>query len=69
LNFQIEHHLFPRVCHIHYSALAPIVEATCRQFGVSYAAHDSFLASMASHFRWLRSMGSRKLLEPDKENV
>jgi linoleoyl-CoA desaturase len=57
LNFQIEHHLFPRVCHVHYSALAPIVEATCRQFGVRYAVHDSFLASIASHFRWLRSMG------------
>ncbi len=59
LNFQIEHHLFPRVCHVHYAALAPIVEATCRQFGVRYAAHHSFLASMVSHFRWLRAMGSR----------
>lgn len=57
LNFQIEHHLFPRICHVHYPALAPIVEATCRQFGVRYAAHDSFLASIASHFQWLRSMG------------
>jgi linoleoyl-CoA desaturase len=56
LNFQIEHHLFPRVCHVHYSALAPIVEATCREFGVNYAAHDSALASIVSHFRWLRSM-------------
>ncbi len=57
LNFQIEHHLFPRICHVHYSALAPIVKATCRQFGVRYLAHDTFLASTASHFRWLRSMG------------
>lgn len=57
LNFQIEHHLFPRVCHVHYAALAPIVEETCRQFGVSYAAHGSFSAGVASHFRWLRSMG------------
>lgn len=57
LNFQIEHHLFPRVCHVHYSALAPIVEATCRQFGVSYTTHDSFRASVVSHFRWLRLMG------------
>ncbi|HJT35406.1 MAG TPA: acyl-CoA desaturase [Pirellulales bacterium] len=57
LNFQIEHHLFPRVCHLHYSALAPIVESTCRQFGVRYTARDSFRTSLAAHFRWLRSMG------------
>jgi linoleoyl-CoA desaturase len=59
LNFQIEHHLFPRVCHVHYPALAPIVETTCREFGVRYVAHATLLASIASHFRWLRSMGAR----------
>jgi linoleoyl-CoA desaturase len=58
LNFQIEHHLFPRVCHVHYPALAPIVETTCREFGVRYVAHATLLASIASHFRWLRSMGA-----------
>lgn len=63
LNFQIEHHLFPRICHVHYSALASIVEATCREFGVNYLVHDTFLASIASHFRWLRSMGI-----PDSED-
>ncbi len=39
LNFQIEHHLFPRICHVHYAALAPLVEATCREFGLKYSAH------------------------------
>jgi linoleoyl-CoA desaturase len=58
LNFQIEHHLFPRICHIHYRALAPLVETTCREFGVRYAAHDTFQSGMASHFRWLRRMGN-----------
>ncbi|HEX5442813.1 MAG TPA: acyl-CoA desaturase, partial [Pirellulales bacterium] len=58
LNFQIEHHLFPRVCHIHYSALAPIVESTCQQFGVRYTARESFGTSLAAHFRWLRRMGA-----------
>lgn len=57
LNFQIEHHLFPRVCHVHYAALAPIVESTCRQFGVRYVAYGAFRTSLAAHFRWLRSMG------------
>ncbi|MGE0606908.1 MAG: fatty acid desaturase [Pirellulales bacterium] len=57
LNFQIEHHLFPRICHLHYSALSPLVEQTCRDFGVRYAAHESFWSALTSHFRWLRRMG------------
>ena len=57
LNFQIEHHLFPRICHLHYPALARLVEETCREFGVRYTAHETFLACVASHFRWLRRMG------------
>jgi linoleoyl-CoA desaturase len=57
LNFQIEHHLFPRICHLHYPALAPLVKETCREFGVRYAAHETVFASVASHYRWLRRMG------------
>ena len=57
LNFQIEHHLFPRVCHVHYRAIAPLVEETCRDFGLRYAAHETFRAGVGSHFRWLRRMG------------
>lgn len=58
LNFQIEHHLFPRICHIHYHRLAPLVETTCREFGVNYTNHISFSAAVTSHFRWLRRMGT-----------
>jgi linoleoyl-CoA desaturase len=57
LNFQIEHHLFPRVCHVHYPRVAEIVQATCLEFGVRYAAHETFLGAVASHWRWLRRMG------------
>ena len=57
LNFQIEHHLFPRICHINYAAMSKLVEETCREFGVKYAEHPSFRAGLASHFRWLRRMG------------
>ncbi len=58
LNFQIEHHLFPRICHVHYAAIAPLVETTCEDFGLIYAAHDTFRTGIASHYRWLRRMGS-----------
>jgi linoleoyl-CoA desaturase len=57
LNFQVEHHLFPRICHIHYPAIARVVEATCREYGVPYHANASFAAGIASHYRWLRQMG------------
>jgi linoleoyl-CoA desaturase len=57
LNFQIEHHLFPQVCHVHYPALSRLVEKTCREFGLRYVAHESLLAGVASHFRWLRRVG------------
>jgi len=57
LNFQIEHHLFPQICHVHYPALARLVEETCNEFGLHYKAHKSLLAGIVSHFRWLRRMG------------
>jgi linoleoyl-CoA desaturase len=57
LNFQVVHHLFPRICHVHYPALSRLVEAVCREFGVRYAAHRSFLAGIVSHYRWLRRLG------------
>jgi len=58
LNFQIEHHLFPRICHIHYPAISKVVEQTCKEFGVRYCEHKSFWSGVASHFRWLRQMGT-----------
>ncbi len=57
LNFQVVHHLFPHVCHVHYPALSRIVEQTCRDYGVRYSAHASVLAGVRSHYRWLRAMG------------
>ena len=57
LNFQIEHHLFPQICHVHYPALSKLVEETCREFGLKYKAYKTFLSGLASHYRWLRRMG------------
>jgi linoleoyl-CoA desaturase len=57
LNFQIEHHLLSRICHVNYPAIAPLVEQTCRDFGVEYRHNPSFLAALRSHYRWLREMG------------
>jgi linoleoyl-CoA desaturase len=61
LNFQIEHHLFPQLSHVHYSRIAPLVEGTCHEFGVSYHARPTFRAALASHFHLLRRLGSAEL--------
>ncbi len=57
LNYQIEHHLFPQVCHVHYPALSPIVEAACREHGIVFREHRTFFSGLRAHFRWLREMG------------
>jgi linoleoyl-CoA desaturase len=67
LNFQIEHHLFPRISHVHYPAISGLVEQTCREFGIRYTVHPSFWAGIASHFRWLRRMGREDAAPGDAE--
>jgi linoleoyl-CoA desaturase len=57
LNYQIEHHLFPKVCHLNYPRISRVVEEVCAQFGVRYVAHDSMRGAIFSHWRWLRQMG------------
>ncbi|MHC4450368.1 MAG: fatty acid desaturase family protein [Planctomycetota bacterium] len=57
LNFQIEHHLFPRVCHVHYPKIARIVKKTCRQHGITYHTFPTVSSAVRSHYRWLREMG------------
>lgn len=58
LTHQVEHHLFPRVSHVHYKALAPIVKRTCEEFGVQHRTHPSFFAAIVSHVRHLRRLGA-----------
>jgi len=58
LNFQIEHHLFPRICHVNYPQISRLVEETCREYGVAYRQHPTFRLGLLSHFRWLRRMGT-----------
>lgn len=57
LNFQVEHHLFPKVCHLHYPALSRIVEATAARHGVRYRCHATLPQALAAHYRHLRTLG------------
>ncbi len=57
LNFQIEHHLFPKICHIHYRKISPIVEKTAREFGIPYNIKPTFFKAFMSHVRRLKELG------------
>ncbi len=59
LNYQIEHHLFPRISHIHYPAISKIVRETCEQFDLNYIYFPSTRAAVASHVRFMNQMGQR----------
>ncbi|MGR3319814.1 MAG: fatty acid desaturase family protein [Candidatus Anammoxibacter sp.] len=59
LNFQIEHHLFPEICHVHYPALSSIVEKTCKQFNVLYVSKRTVFSAIADHYKFLKSLGKR----------
>ena len=63
LNFQIEHHLFPDICHIHYPAIAPIVKRTAREFNLPYRQVKSFRLAIRDHFLMLKKLGKEKPLE------
>lgn len=63
LNFQVEHHLFTRICHVHYPALAPIVKRTAEEFGVPYLEYASFRQALRSHIQLLRKLGRTPLSE------
>ncbi|MEO5975538.1 MAG: acyl-CoA desaturase [Chryseolinea sp.] len=58
LNFQIEHHLFPRISHIHYPAIGLYVRETCDEYGIGYNEYKSMLSAIVSHIAHLRRLGS-----------
>ncbi len=57
LNYQIEHHLFPNVCSIHYPKISPIVERVAKEYGVPYNCHETLSDAIGSHFRTLKKFG------------
>jgi linoleoyl-CoA desaturase len=59
LNFQIEHHLFPNICHVHYRKISPIVERTAKEFGLRYNLKPGFFGAIASHTRMLKVLGKQ----------
>jgi len=57
LNYQVEHHLFPNISHIHYPAISKIVKELCDEYGVPYLSHKYFTTAVSSHVKHLKHMG------------
>ena len=59
LNYQIEHHLFPRVSHVHYPAISKLVQVKCKEYNLPYNQYRTMSQALASHFRVMRGLGKR----------
>jgi linoleoyl-CoA desaturase len=60
LNFQIEHHLFPKISHVHYPAISKIIRQACQEYGLVYIEYPRVRYAVASHVAFLRQMGRQK---------
>ncbi|HEV3324251.1 MAG TPA: acyl-CoA desaturase [Puia sp.] len=59
LNFQIEHHLFPKISHVHYPAISKIIRQACQEYGLVYIEFPRVRYAVASHVAFLRQMGRK----------
>jgi linoleoyl-CoA desaturase len=57
LNYQVEHHLFPTICHIHYRKISHLVRETAREFNLPYLEKSNFATALISHAKTLNSLG------------
>ena len=59
LNFQIEHHLFPNICHVHYKKLSRIVKKTAEEFNLPYHSQKTFWGALKVHGQMLKQLGTK----------
>lgn len=57
LNFQVEHHLFPTICHVHYPKISSIVESTAKEYNLPYNVQPTFGAAIREHYKMMKSLG------------
>ncbi len=59
LNYQVEHHLFPNICHVHYRDIAKIVEQTAKEFNLPYKSKETFFEAVVAHARMLKILAQK----------
>lgn len=63
LNYQVEHHIFPNISHIHYSKIAEIVKKTAKEFNLPYNEFKSTRKAIIAHFSYLKLMGAKPIIK------
>jgi linoleoyl-CoA desaturase len=58
LNFQIEHHLFPKISHVHYPKISKIIKEACADFNIQYIEYKKVRNAVWSHVLFLKQMGN-----------
>ncbi|MCB9223042.1 MAG: acyl-CoA desaturase [Crocinitomicaceae bacterium] len=61
LNYQVEHHLFPNICHVHYKHISKIVRETAEEYGVPYNSHATFFSAIKYHLKMLKAIGRNEI--------
>jgi linoleoyl-CoA desaturase len=62
LNFQVEHHLFPNICHVHHKAISKIVRKTASEYNLPYNEQPSFMKALWEHGKMLKKLGNYDLI-------
>jgi linoleoyl-CoA desaturase len=57
LNYQVEHHLFPNISHVHYRKLSQLVKETAFEYNLPYHSQETFFKAVAGHARMLKMLG------------
>jgi linoleoyl-CoA desaturase len=57
LNYQVEHHLFPNICHVHYPEISKIVKSTAEEYGIPYLENPTFMQALKSHLAMVVKFG------------
>jgi linoleoyl-CoA desaturase len=59
LNHQIEHHLFPNICHVHYNKISQFVKEAAQEANLPYYEYKSMRAAVIAHFKHLKELGMK----------
>lgn len=62
LNYQVEHHIFPKMSHVHYKEVSKIVKETCQEFGVNYVDYPTMWSAMGAHRDHMKKLGHQQFV-------
>ena len=69
INYQIEHHLFPGISHIHLPKIAPIVKQTCKEFKIPYVSHPNLFSVAYSFLNTIHALASPQLGTKESKTI